>query len=398
MNDLNRKRILSAVSAEDFIGRTRELDALLAHAKGERRTGGLLILSAPTLGASELLRQTYDKIFAENGETIPLYFALKKSDKTAKQASIRFLQTFLQQTIAFRRQDAKIFDTSHEICELAEIAPPSDGYWIDRIVETCLRVSRLNDERGFIRQALSAPLRAAANNANFFVMIDNLHEAEDFTGELNFIEELGEIYARSSVKFVFAGHRRFIFDKFHGNYESLELQPLSFTEAGLLAENLAENSAVKINEQTRDLIAVKFGGNPLFIRLILQAASKKGKDLSSFQRVEQFYADEIFGGRIAKFYDAIFDEISPNIETQKNFSGLLFDALTIEKEKSAIESWQRRSGLSAEDFYRAMRFLNDNEIIRVSSNLVFDLLARDHVQVREVVVVVLLERGVVVAL
>ncbi len=368
--NLGDEKILASVKAENFIGRTRETNTLSAHARGERRTNGLLFLHAPALGASELLRQTYDRLFHENGEVIPFYFAVKKSDKSAKQCAVRFLQTFLAQTIAFRRQDATIFDSAPEICELAELALPSDGYWIDRIVETCLRESRLNDERAFIRQALSAPLRAAANNAKFFVMIDNLHEAENFTGELGFIEELNEIYSRSSVNFVFAGHRRFIYEKFRGNYESIELQPLSFSEAGMLAEKLAEEFEVKINDQTRDLIATQFGGNPVFITFIFQAAGEKGKDLTSFQNVERVYANELFGGRIAKFYDEFFREISSDVETQKNFSGLLFDALTLEKEKTPIEAWRKRSGLNPAEFYRVMRFLNDNEIVRISSNLV----------------------------
>lgn len=364
------EKILASVNAENFIGRTRETNALAAHARGERRTNALLLLHAPALGASELLRQTYDRLFRENGEVIPFYFAIKKSDKSAKQCAVRFLQTFLAQTIAFRRQDAKIFDSSPEICELTELALPSDGYWIDYLVETCLRETRLNDERAFIRQALSAPLRAAANNTKFLVMIDNLHEAENFNGEISFIEELGEIYPRSSVNFVFAGHRRFVYEKFRGNYESMELQPLSFSESGILAESLAEEFEVKITDQTRDLISAQFAGNPLFIRFIFQSAGEKGKDLSSFQNVEKVYTNELFGGRISKFYDAFFGELSPDVETQKNFSGLLFDALTLEKEKTPIEAWRKRSGLNAADFYRAARFLNDNEIFSVSSNLV----------------------------
>lgn len=364
------EKILASVKAENFIGRTREANTLSAHARGERRTNALLLLHAPTLGASELLRQTYDRLFRENGDVIPFYFAVKKSDKSAKQCAIRFLQTFLAQTIAFRRQDATIFDASPEICELAELALPSDGYWIDRIVETCLRETRLNNERAFIRQALSAPLRAAANNTKFFVMIDNFHEAENFTGEFNFIEELNEIYARSSVNFVFAGHRRFIYEKFRGNYGSIELQQLSFSEAGMLAESLAEEFEVKLNDQTRDLIAAQFAGTPLFIKFIFQSAGEKGRNLDSFQNVEIIYANELFGGRIAKFYDTFFADISPDVETQKKFSGLMFDALTLEKEKTPIEAWQKRSSLTTAEFYRSMRFLNDNEILHISSNLV----------------------------
>jgi len=119
------------------------------------------------------------------------------------------------------------------------------------------------------------------------------------------------------------------------------------------------------------LIAVQTTGNPAFIKNIVQAAGKRKIDLDCFQRVEQIYADEIFGGATAKFYDAVFDEIAPNDgETKKNILGLLFDALTIEREKAPVESWQTRIGLSEAEFYRAMRLLNEREIVRLSSNLV----------------------------
>ncbi|HSK73432.1 MAG TPA: hypothetical protein VK892_17170, partial [Pyrinomonadaceae bacterium] len=242
MSDLQREKILSAVSAEDFIGRTRELDALLHHAAGEVSTRGLLLLSAPGLGASELLRQAYDRLFYEQGKTIPFYFALKKSDKTAKNAALRFLQTFLLQAVAFRRRDKKILDASPEICEIAELAVPKDGYWIDRLIATCETGSKLNNERAFIRNCLSAPLRAAAQGSRAFVMIDNLHEAAYFSGEYDFIEELKEIFSRAEIPFVFAGRRRFLLDVIQTgatkleSFEILELEPLALTEAGLLTE------------------------------------------------------------------------------------------------------------------------------------------------------------------
>jgi serine/threonine-protein kinase RsbW len=374
--NLNREKILSTVSAVDFIGRARETDALLQHAQGENAPRGLLLLSAPALGVSEILRQTYDQLFFAQDETIPFYFSLKKSDKTAKQAALRFLQTFLRQSVAFRRKDAKILDVGGDVCELAQLAVPSDGYWIDRLIETCESESKLNDERAFVQNCLSAPLRAFASGANAFVMIDDLHEAEHFTGEIDFVEEIREIYSRSTVRFVFAGRRRFVLGAMQtGNArlndaEILQVEPLAFTDAGFLAENLAGKHDVKINEQTRDLIATQFGGNPSFIKFLFQAAGERRKNLDSFQKVEQIYTDELFGGRIGRFYDRVFDEIAPNVETQKSINGLLYDALTIEREKTHIESWQIRAGLYEKDFYRAMRLLNTHEIIRLTSNLV----------------------------
>jgi hypothetical protein len=223
---------------------------------------------------------------------------------------------------------------------------------------------------------LSAPLRATTHGANVFVMIDNLHEAEHFAGEINLIEEIKEIYSRAGIQFVLAGRRRFLLNAVQtGNAKltdtvTLQIEPLAFSDAGLLIENLSERFKVKINEQTRDLIARQTDANPTFIRFLFQAARAKKFNLDNFQRVEQVYADEIFGGGISKFYDTIFQKIAPKAEIQKNIVGLLFDSLTVETEKMPVEFWQRRINLSDVDFYHTMRLSNSHEIIRLTSNLV----------------------------
>ncbi len=368
---LPASKILSTLSREDFIGRNSELDALILHATNENQNHGLLLLSAPALGVSELLKQTYDLLFSKQTDVIPVYFALEKNDKTTKQAALRFLQTFLQQSVAFRRRNAKILSASPDVCELSELALPFDGYWIDCLIEICEKESKLNNDRAFINNCLSAPLRALANGARAFVIIDNLHEAENFLDETNFTEEIREIFSRSDIRFVFAGKRRYLFNKMLTlNADVLKLEPLSFSEAGLLTENLAQRYSVKINEQTRDLIAAQLDGNPTFIKFLLTAAQKVRVPLNNFQKVKKIYTAELFGGKIGKFYDNIFNEIAPDLETQKNLLRLLYDALTLEAGKSPIESWRRRTNLSEIYFYQTMRLLNMHEIVRVTSNLV----------------------------
>ncbi len=370
------EKILATIKTVDFIGRTAETESLLRHARGENSSAGLLLLSAPALGASELLKQTYDRLFREQSDRIPFYFSLSDTDKSAEQFALRFLQTFLRQTVAFRRNDPKILDASPDVCELSELAVPGDGYWIDRLIAACQTESKLNNSRSFVENCLSAPLRAAAQGANVFVMIDNLHEAEHFAGETDLIEEIKEVYSREGVQFVLAGRRRFLLNAAQtGNTkltgaEVLQIEPLAFADTGLLIENLAEKFKVKTNEQTRDLIARQLDASPVFINFLFKAASERKFDLDSFQRVEQIYADQIFDGRIGKFYDTVFHKIAPDLEIQKNILGLLFDALTVQSGKLPIESWQRRVGLDDRNFYRAMRLLNTHEIIRLTSNLV----------------------------
>lgn len=103
-----RKIILSKVSVEDFIGRTVEFDEILRHAKSSGEKNGLLFSTSPNSGSSEILKQVYDQIFYENGEIIPFYFAFSADDKSPEEVAIRFLQTFLLQVVAFRRQDADL--------------------------------------------------------------------------------------------------------------------------------------------------------------------------------------------------------------------------------------------------------------------------------------------------
>src|SRR5688572_16276705 len=97
---IEREKLLSNLETEDFVGRSEELDAVLRRAREDAgKTRGLLVSGAPGLGVSALLRQAYDRLFREQTEVIPVYFALRQSDKTARQAAARFLQTFLQQFV-----------------------------------------------------------------------------------------------------------------------------------------------------------------------------------------------------------------------------------------------------------------------------------------------------------
>lgn len=378
------EKILAAITTENFIGRTRESEILWRHGQDETKTSALLLLSAPAAGASELLKQNYDRIFSQQSETIPVYYAVKESDRTARSCAARFLQTFLAQTVAFRRNDASILAFAPDTCEIGELADANDGYWIDRLIDACQNASALNDERAFVRSCLSAPLRAAANGAKAFVMIDDLHEAEKFAGEIDFIEELKEIYTGAQIQFAFAGRRRFLLNAAQtGNVrltdaEILRLDSLEFSGAGMLAEKLAKKYAVEINEQTRDLIAQQFCGNPAFIKFTLQAASERKTGLDSFQKVEKLYADELFGGRIGAFYDSIFRKITPCVETQKNIIGFLHNALDGKTNSehprldgSVFQQAVGGTGAAAgENSRRLLSLLNQHEIIRLSSNLI----------------------------
>lgn len=371
MNGHSNKLILAQTAAENFIGRAREIETLMRHANVETDSmRGLLVLSAPGAGTSELLRQVYDRIFTEQ-QIIPFYFAFSPNDKTPHDCAIRFLQTFLLQAVAFRRQDENLLNISPDICEINDLAAPPDAHWIHQLTKICQKETELNDERSFLRQVLSSPLRAAANAAPVIILLDDLQDAPPAL-----LEELKEIYIHSTVPFVLAGRRRFVLRAMQNGGSKLDdaqilrLNNLSETDAELLIEKLAKSFDVEITEQTRDLIVRQFDSSPLFIKTVLQAAHEQGKNLQSFQAVEQIYVRELFGGRIGRRLDNIFTEIESDSETRKQIVKLLHEGFNAESGKVAVEDWKEQLSLNTKNFERILQSLHIEEIINLDSGTI----------------------------
>jgi anti-sigma regulatory factor (Ser/Thr protein kinase) len=385
------QRILSRLETKDLVGRENELNALLNHAREQKKGRGLLVLSAPADGSSELLRQVYDKLFHSGAEIIPVYFAFRRSDGTAANAARRFLLTFLLQTVAFRRKDVRMLNASPEIREIAELASPNDGYWIDRLVAALEAESALDDEGSFIRQALSVPFRAADYDAKSVVLFDDFQEAEHLTGGVSFISELNQIYSHSKVPFVIAGHRRHLLNATQSiengmlNADVLRLPDFSPSDGAKLVEILAANYEVEINDETRDLIVQQLEAKPAFITALLQGARERKITLNSFQNVQKVYTEELLGGRIWRYFDSIFNDLAPHLETQREIIEVLQEAMA-SGSKSSVEFWQRRLSLPSREFYEILRGLHQYEILRLAGSVIeFDdeqIVSRDYIKAR----------------
>src|SRR5713226_1727308 len=126
------QRILASVSRDEFVGRDAELRQLIDHSSGVGDAGGLLVLGAPNVGASELLRQAYDELFSRRGEAIPIYFGF---GNTPLGAARSFFQSFIQQYIAYRRVDPSLCEAPLTFHDLVELALPTDYELIYELIE-----------------------------------------------------------------------------------------------------------------------------------------------------------------------------------------------------------------------------------------------------------------------
>jgi serine/threonine-protein kinase RsbW len=359
------EKIFAGRPASDFVGRDNELERLIAHARSASGSDGLLLLATPGAGTSELLRQTYDRLFHEQREIIPFFFAIRRGQSSGREIAEDFLHEFIRQLVAFRRHDSSIVRSAAGLDELAELSLSVSGIWIDRLITTARNSS---DGRAFLRTCLSAPTRAAAHGDHAFVMIDDTHELMNSADGATVFAELREVFRNAGVRFVVSGYRRFL----HGQMDCdrLEIDNFGFEKAEKLAEVFARQRNVAINEQSRDLVATQLDGNVALTQLLVRDASDSGASLKTFADVEKAYADSIYDGRIARRFGDMFSTACGSPDLERKVLRLLLDIQSSNKQKLDLELWRRRLQLRLDETEALLNKLNTNELIRLAPNSV----------------------------
>src|ERR671919_469896 len=249
----NFRRVLGRVTPHDFVGRAGELERVVAQAEPQNAVRGLLLLMEPSAGVSELLRQAFDHIFNRHSEVIPIYFSITRSETTAVSAAIEFLNTFVQQYIAFRRDEPVVALAPLTLQDLLELAPAPDFEWIEQLVESYNRLRFSNDDKALVRFCLGAPQRVPPGRGRPLIMLDGAQLAEYMNGVVVLGTEVLRVFGRGGFTFVLAGLRRQILSAAHEakcNFELLDilrLRRLEAKEASLLVEHVARRQHVAIS-------------------------------------------------------------------------------------------------------------------------------------------------------
>ncbi|HWS56701.1 MAG TPA: ATP-binding protein [Pyrinomonadaceae bacterium] len=373
-------RILGRVAREHFVGRGEALRELVALAAPAAPPRSVLLLAAPHAGASELLRQTYDELFAQRGGASPVYFDFTRKDRTASAAARRFLHTFLAQAIAHRRHDPALVPAAPPLRALLDLASPSDYEWVEGLVESFERAQGEGDERSLVRVCFGAPRLAAARGARTLVLLDDVHAAEHLGGEVELGPELAQAAAQAGVPFALAGLRRRLLDLLNGaaalagpdSTRTIHLSALRDADARALLEHLARERGVALNDETRDLAVQQLGGSPAFISALVGAASAARSSLESFRDFQKLYVDELMGGAIHRRFSAVLEEAAPSPALRRGLLRVLHESATNVGGKSPVEVWLKRLGLDALELERLMRALHAHELASFQATYVED--------------------------
>jgi serine/threonine-protein kinase RsbW len=376
------RQILGRVRRDEFIGRTAELERLVSHAKrsngqaGSGEAHGILILLAPLAGVSELLRQTFDSLFDSREELVPIYFALPRTETTAVSAAIEFLNTFLLQYIAYRRDEPALCRASLTLNDLVKLAPAADLVWIEELVEAYNRQRFGEDDRELVRFCLTATDRVPSKDVRPFVMFDAVQLANYSDSSIPFAIEIVRALRSGGNPFVLAGLRREVLDavtRAGGESEALavmRLDQLGNEDARNLITAAARRQQVSINDETRDLLVQQLEGSPFFITAMLQAAGEKRLALDSYLACERLYVDELMGGRLNRYFSSVLEHVAPEPETRASVIRLLCEAAPEGKRPAQFESWRRRLKLDSATVEQLVRLLHIQELINCDGDTI----------------------------
>jgi serine/threonine-protein kinase RsbW len=369
------RRVLGRVKREDFVGRAAELERLLSHVthhapsatSGE--ANGLLILLAPLAGVSELLRQTYDELFSRRADTVPIYFSLPREETTAVSAAIEFLNTFLLQYVAYRRDEPALCQSSLTLGDVVRLAPAADLPWIEALIESYEKQRFSSDDREFVRFCLTAPQRILPGSARVTVLFDAVQLSAYSDSSVPLATEIIRALRSGTAPFVLAGLRREVLDVAEragansAAFDIMRLEKLSDEDARALVTATARKQQVSINDETRDLLVQQLESSPFFITTLLQAAREKHLSLNSYLACERLYVDEILGGRLNRYFGEVLERLAPEAKTRGALVRMLCESVPAGSGRISFEACRQRLDVDSGEAAKILRGLHVHEFV-----------------------------------
>lgn len=362
-------RILARTNRDEFFGRDDELRQIVRQASHLTDARGLVVMAAPGAGASELLRQAYDQLFARRGDQVPIYFAFRRDGASANEIARGFFHNFLRQYIAYRRVDPSLCDAPISLIELRELALASDYEIVNGLIDTFEATQSTDTE--LVNLCFSLPRRFASQGRRTYPLI-NCTTALPASEEATLTRELFAALRGNASPFVVAGLRRQIGDLTHNADEAFEspaalhLEAVSDDVASRVIESLARHYQLQTNEPTRDLIVQQLGCSPFLITQFMQAARDTQTALTSFLNCQRLYVDELMGGRLHRQFNRLLFNVAPDPQTRKTLLRVLYESGASDTRKSSLWAWKKRLSAATAEFERIIDVLHACELVNSS--------------------------------
>jgi serine/threonine-protein kinase RsbW len=324
--------ILSRLSDDEFVDRESELARVCDLAQPgpgtpetrARSASITLLLGGARVGKSEILRRSFDRLFKERAEIIPIFYDVGRTCLDLEKFARDYFSHVLAQFVAFRRNDSRLLSARDEpLAVISRAALPEDYLFVRSFVDSFTRASQSEDRSLMVRFALASPAAAAANvNLKPLVMIDNTHLIANGEIHSEFMRGLGG-NGVPETSYVLSGLERLmselippkgeLFDKL----ALIRVERLSYEHVERFVRRRAELLGIEISDATIELMMLQLDHDVFYIHAILDAAASRGSSLKTFIEFEKLYTSEVRSGLIGHYLSALLRDVAPDSRVQR---------------------------------------------------------------------------------
>jgi serine/threonine-protein kinase RsbW len=324
MTDPNQRRILSQLSYGDFSERESEVEAICALVRPvsddlDLRASIGLLLGAPRIGKTEILRNCFDRLFNEIG-AVPFLYTLRRSSLTSEEFARDCFSQFLAQFVAFRRNDPHLVLASDQpFAIIHRAALPEDYTSVKHVIDSFTRAAEENNPAMMVRLALSAPAQFADHaRLNALVMIDNCDLITGTDLQSSLCSTLGSSVSAGLQRatYVLTGLRHPLIklvppdQEVFNRIKVINIERAKDDVVEKFTRMRAERLGVETSDSTIELMSQQLNCDFFYASAILDAAASGGVSLKTFIEFERVYTSEVLSGRIAHYLDATLREVA----------------------------------------------------------------------------------------
>ncbi len=313
------RSILSQLASDEILSRTASALDDVYQSAVLKNARAVLVIGRPQSGKTELLRLTYDRLFNEQGRTLPIYFSLRRDRLSPDKFAKDFLLTLLRQYLAFVNHDVALVPR-HELTErdLLNLAPASEYAALKEIVDSYEARAQEPDKRSLVRYTLGLPQRLASRTPyHITVMLDEAQWLDRIVTDEEIANLFGEVLQQPHlVSFILTGQQRALLDQLAaeegviGNVKLLHfLPPDLFSLQDLVKRWCVQDNAAFDSEIGR-LAVHQLDGNLFYLRALTAASSERKMWFDKGADFERLYVSELLQGRIAHYFSRLLRQLA----------------------------------------------------------------------------------------
>jgi len=279
-----------------FFGRSAMIEYLVDRARDTEMPGpGILLSGGKWTGKTEILRRVFRELYLSQAEVVPVYYGCAGRGSGAGFAG-DYIKEVIKQCLAFRTRDAGLVTAEVPLSSLYRLLTKARVHDLAELLERHFEAKKSGERTAELRNALGAPGFAARKSGIPVHLI--LDDLDRLGGAPDLRAALVSSLSSASVSFLVASSTRAVLE---GNpleraVEAVSIGGLDVESAVSMMMETARSYRVGFDTEVLSLAAEKLCGNPMYMKNIIWAAHRAGRDLMTLRDFTDVYADEITGG------------------------------------------------------------------------------------------------------